>query len=264
MLYLADTVTKLSPEAEGSVLVCGSHGGIYPAYLAAKAQVRAVIFNDAGVGKDRAGIASLDYLLPLGVPAATVSNFSCRIGDTPDMINRGTISHVNALAAELGVEIGDECGAAAEKLSAAAVHPYTPGTIAESRKTYTAPGERRIILIDSASLVLPEDRGQIVVTASHGGLVGGKPEMALRVDAFAAVFHDAGVGVDDAGITRLPALDGRGIAALTVSASSARIGDALSVCEEGVISYANAAARRIGAQPGEQLLPLLRKWSLLV
>ena len=99
---------------------------------------------------------------------------------------------------------------------------------------------RRIVLINSASLIGPEDAGQIIVTASHGALVGGNAAMALRVDAFAAVFSDAGVGMDGAGITRLPALDMRGIAGLAVSAASARIGDAASVYEDGIISHANA------------------------
>jgi hypothetical protein len=95
---------------------------------------------------------------------------------------------------------------------------------------------RRIVLIDSASLIAPEDAGQIIVTGSHGALVGGNAQMALRVDGFAAVFSDAGVGADGAGITRLPALDTRGIVGLTVSAASARIGDAASLYEEGRIS----------------------------
>ena len=42
---------------------------------------------------------------------------------------------------------------------------------------------------------------------------------------FAAVYNDADFGVDDAGISRLPALDARGIAGACVSAWSARIGD---------------------------------------
>ena len=81
--------------------------------------------------------------------------------------------------------------------------------------------------------------------------------MALRVDAFAAVFSDAGVGIDGAGISRLPALDARGIAGIAVSAASARIGDAMSVYEEGIISHVNATAQRLGARAGEPLKPRL-------
>jgi hypothetical protein len=87
--------------------------------------------------------------------------------------------------------------------------------------------------------------------------------MALRVDGFAAVFSDAGVGADGAGITRLPALDTRGIAGLTVSAASARIGDAASLYADGLISHANATARRLGAHPGEPLQERLQRWATL-
>ncbi len=96
----------------------------------------------------------------------------------------------------------------------------------------------------------PEHEGTIVVTGSHGGLLGGKPETALKYDARAALFNDAGIGVDDAGITRLPALDTRGIAAATVAAASARIGDARSTWEEGILSRVNACAAALGARLG--------------
>ena len=46
----------------GKVLVAGSHGGVIAAYLGAKAGVHALVLNDAGLGKDRAGIAGLFYL----------------------------------------------------------------------------------------------------------------------------------------------------------------------------------------------------------
>jgi len=98
--------------------------------------------------------------------------------------------------------------------------------------------------------VLPEDAGAIVITGSHGGLLGGRPETALKVDARAALYSDAGVGVDEAGISRLPALAARGIAAATVSAASARIGDAKSIYQDGVISHVNAVAAAAGARSG--------------
>ena len=42
----------------------------------------------------------------------------------------------------------------------------------------------------------PEHVGAIVVTGSHGGLLGGKPETALKYDALAALFNDAGIGIE--------------------------------------------------------------------
>ena len=50
------------------------------------------------------------------------------------------------------------------------------------------------------------------------------------------------IGIDEAGVSRLPALDARGIAAATVSAAGARIGDARSTYEDGVLSRVNTRA----------------------
>ncbi len=119
----------------------------------------------------------------------------------------------------------------------------------------------RIVLLDSVSLVRPSDAGQIVVTGSHGGLVGGDPAAALRVDAFAAVYNDAGIGVDEAGLGRLPALESRGIAAFTVAAASARIGEARSTLDNGIVSRANPTALRLGARPGEPAREIIARWA---
>jgi hypothetical protein len=261
-IVLADTATKLGPDARGAVIVTGSHGGRYAAYLTLRAHPRAVIHNDAGVGKDEAGIAVIAMAEALGVAAATASHASCRIGDAVDMMARGVISHANALARALGVAPGMACRDAGLSLIAARPSDRDPDACGETRRVLDqAEWRRRIVLIDSASLISPDDRGQILVTASHGALVGGDAAMALRVDAFAAVFSDAGVGIDGAGISRLPALDGRGIAGIAVSAASARIGDAASVYEDGIVSHVNDTARALGARIGEPLKPRLAAWA---
>ena len=72
----------------------------------------------------------------------------------------------------------------------------------------------------------------------------------LGVDVFAAIFNDAGGGKEDAGYARLPVLDGRGIAAATVSSFSARIGDGRSTYDTGVISRLNETARRLDLKEG--------------
>ena len=72
----------------------------------------------------------------------------------------------------------------------------------------------------------------------------------MKYDALAAIFNDAGVGADGAALTRLPPLDARGIAAVTVDCMSARIGDARSAWETGVLSHANETAKELGARAG--------------
>ncbi len=257
----ADTATKIPPEAAGAVLVCGSHGGLYPGALVAKAKVRAAILCDAGIGLDEAGVASLPWLESLGVAAAAISHLSCRIGDTGDMLARGAVSRANAVAAALGVRPGMGTAEAAERLAAAPLANAAPPPVGETRLTLERPGGRRILVVDSAAMVGQEDSGAIVVTGSHGGLVGGAPAMALRTDGYAAVFNDAGIGIEQAGIARLPALDERGIAAFTVAAASARIGEARSSYETGVISAVNRRASALGAAPGDRARDVLEAWA---
>jgi hypothetical protein len=259
----APSITILPADVAGRVIVTGSHGGLYPGYLVLAAQARAAIFNDAGIGRDRAGVAALDLLQQQGKAGATVSHMSARIGDTDDMMTGGTISTANALAAACGVMLGMSCAKATSLLVDA---PLSPTTIAtepcEARVTFTCERQTRaIVLVDSASLVTAEDIGAIIVTGSHGGLIGGDPKKALRAEGFAAVFNDAGVGKDGAGIARLPALDDRGIPAFTVAASSARIGDARSTLLDGVISWVNLTAASQGVRTGQRAEEICLRWA---
>ena len=245
---LADSVTRLGPDAVGAVVVTGSHGGVYAAYLARKAGCRATIFNDAGIGLDEAGVGGLSWLDAHEMAAAAVDHRSADIGNAAMMLKHGIVSRVNARASSLGLHRGMLCTDAARMLATAEIPQSQVEPVAESRRVLTPEGaKRRLVLIDSAALVTEEDAGQVVVTGSHGALFGADPMNALKVDAALALFNDAGGGV---GTTRLPALQKRGIAAVTVAAASARIGDAQSTWQDGVVSACNAAAKAMGAKRG--------------
>jgi hypothetical protein len=249
-IIVADSITRVGErEARGAVVVNASHGGIYAAYLAAKLGAAAAIFNDAGVGRDRAGIAGLDYLQELGIAAATVGHYTARIGDGADMMARGVITHANRLAEASGCRPGMQCREAAAALQAAPSAGHLPPPALEAA-FLLIPEPPPVWALDSASLVAPEHRDAIVITGSHGGLLGGRPETALKYDVRAAFYNDAGIGIDEAGVSRLPALDQRGIAAATVSAASARIGDARSTYEDGILSRVNTSAAAFGLAPG--------------
>lgn len=255
----ATTITKLDDRHVGQVLICGSHGGIYAGYCAALGKLRAVILNDAGGGLDDAGFASLSYLDRIDMAAATVGHMSARIGDGADMAERGVISHVNATAFALGCRAGQPAMACAELMLQAARPTRRPPRYDEGRFQFSAEGQRPTIWgIDSASLVYPEDVGQIVLTASHGGLLGGDPAAAIKYDVLACAFNDAGIGADGVGITRLPALDPRGIAAATVDCMTARIGDIRSAWDTGIISHVNATAAAHGVAAGQRLQDFAR------
>jgi hypothetical protein len=249
-ILTADSITRIGAEARGAVVVNGSHGGVYAAYLAAKLGVAAAIFNDAGVGRDRAGIAGLEYLAELGIPAAAVGYLTARIGDGADMMARGVVTHANRPAATLGCRQGAVCADAARVLAQAPTAGHEPPPALESVFLLIAEPPA-VWALDSASAVSADHVGTIVVTGSHGGLLGGRAEMALKYDALAALFNDAGIGIDEAGVTRLPALDARGIAAATVAAASARIGDARSTYEDGILTRVNACAATLGIARGD-------------
>jgi len=247
-IVTADSVTRLA-DVGGKVLVAGSHGGIIAAYLGASAGAHAIVLNDAGLGKDRAGIAGLLYLEQIGMAAAAVDCMSARIGDGADMLARGIVSHANIYAARCGVAAGQSCLEAAKRMRSAAPPRSGPPPYAEGRWRVDG-GPTDIWALDSVGKLVAADAGRILVIGSHGALHGGRPESALGVEAAAAVFNDAGVGADRIGISRLPVLAARGMPAATVDCMSARIGDGRSMWESGVLSHVNAIATLRGVRPG--------------
>src|SRR5207249_9883332 len=66
-----------------------------------------------------------------------------------------------------------------------------------------------------------------------------------------AIFNDGGVAPDGSGVSGLPVLDAAGVAAAAVGAMTARIGDPESTWHDGVVSFVNATARRLGVAPGQ-------------
>ena len=100
------SITQVGAEDAGALVVTASHGGVSSGEFALEVPLQGAFFNDAGVGKDGAGIAALDMLQARGVAAATVSHLSARIGDCQDTWEHGVVSHANARALELGIVPG--------------------------------------------------------------------------------------------------------------------------------------------------------------
>jgi hypothetical protein len=106
-LVLLDSVTQVTPAHAGSLVVTGSHGGASVVPYARAVRAWLYVFNDAGVGKDGAGIAALDILQADGIAAAAVAHASARIGEAADSWAHGVVAHLNAAAAALGLRSGD-------------------------------------------------------------------------------------------------------------------------------------------------------------
>ena len=243
------SVTKLPTETDGAVVVGGSHGAIYAAYLSAKAGARAAIHNDAGIGRDEAGVSGLAWAEAHGMAMAAVLSASARIGDGEDMLRRGVISRANPLAAACGVAPGQTVAEAAEFLKRAPWPHTKPTPLSEGRAM-----AGRILCVDSISLGDARDRGRVVASGSHGGVPAG--ETAAAFAPRLALFNDAGFGMEHAGVAGLAILDKAGIAGATVSTMSARIGDGRSTLVDGFISEVNEAAYRLGGRVGGTALAL--------
>ena len=241
------SVTKLPPSTDGAVLVGGSHGAVYAAYLSAKAGARAAIHNDAGIGRDEAGVSGLAWAQAQGMAMAAALSGSARIGDGADMLQRGVISRANPLAAACGVEPGQSVAEAAERLKTAPWPHPEPAPLSEGRIM-----AGRILCVDSISLATVRDRGWVVASGSHGGVPAG--ETAAAFGPRLALFNDAGFGMEHAGVAGLAILDRAGIAGATVSTMSARIGDGRSTLLDGFVSEVNEAAYRLGGRPGRSAL----------
>lgn len=243
------SVTKLPPEADGAVVVGGSHGAVYAAYLSAKAGARAAIHNDAGIGRDEAGVSGLAWAETLGMAMAAVSSSSARIGDGEDMVRRGIISRANAIARACGVAPGQSAREAVERLKSA---PWPHGESAPLTEGRSITG--RVVCVDSISLADGRDRGRVVASGSHGGVPAGETAAAFAPKL--ALFNDAGFGMEHAGVAGLAILDRAGIAGAAVSTMSARIGDGRSTLVDGFLSEVNQTAYRLGARIGGSALAL--------
>lgn len=250
-ILLADTATVLGLRFANAIVICGSHGGTFPGCLVAQAGCRGAIFNDAAIGKQAAGIGSLALFEGLGLPGAAVDHRSARIGDAADMQARGIISRINNSAEAVGCATGQTVAECAKRMALGTPQMSSVPDIAEQRVLVAEEGGVKVWALDSASQVVADDADAILLTGSHGGLVGGRTSAVLKTSARLAVFNDAGVGVDRAGIGRLAALSARGIPAATVSAETARIGDGVSTYEDGIISFLNEPAHSLGGRPGQ-------------
>ncbi len=115
-VIVMDSITKVSKDDEGQVVVSASHGGSSSGEFALEVPLKAVFFNDAGVGKENAGIAALDMLQSRSIAGGTVSHLSARIGDSQDMWDHGVISHLNDAARALGLQVNERLDVALSRL----------------------------------------------------------------------------------------------------------------------------------------------------
>lgn len=114
-VVVADSVTAANDENKGDVLVCGSHCGANVGQIAVAANIGAMIGNDAGMGRNNAGISGFGICDEHGIPVASVASMSAMIGSGMSTYKEGVVSAVNIKATALGVSTGMSAEQAAER-----------------------------------------------------------------------------------------------------------------------------------------------------
>ncbi|MFJ8816480.1 3-keto-5-aminohexanoate cleavage protein [Amycolatopsis thermoflava] len=101
-----DSVSYASTADAGHVIVTGSHGGTSAGEYARQFGVACLVANDAGFGKNDAGIAGLKEIDAAGIAGIAVGHDTARIGDGTDVWEHGVITFVNDTAHRQGYRVG--------------------------------------------------------------------------------------------------------------------------------------------------------------
>jgi len=115
---IMDSVSYVTEANRSDIIISGSHGGTSSARYAIDIAAGAVFFNDAGCGKNNAGIRGLALLQQHSIIAAAVDHCSAEIASGADTYANGVISHVNGCAARAGLRKGMPVREAVEHLRA--------------------------------------------------------------------------------------------------------------------------------------------------
>lgn len=108
-----------------------------------------------------------------------------------------------------------------------------------------------IVCAASSATAPPETAGAVLVSGSYGGVYNAWH--AVRKGARAMVLNDAGVGLNNAGISGLTWLDTLGLPGVTADCMSCHIGDGEHMLAHGRLSFVNAEAKALGCVAGQSV-----------
>jgi uncharacterized protein YunC (DUF1805 family) len=258
-VILLDSLGDLQPDNTSPILVCASHCGDNGAFARKlkNCHVKAVFLNNAGIGKNQAGISGLIHYQAENILACAVSHNSAEIGVAHDTWESGIISHTNTLAEKAGIQPGDSVQEAVARIinSFAPTSPTQQNENFESltyeKKDSTSKIDLKkqiqiqidgvnITVTDSITFLNKDNAGDIVVCGSHGGVSAG--HYAQKHHLKAVFFNDAGIGKNNAGIKSLESLSDAGILACTVDCMSAEIFNGQDMLDNGIITVCNQLA----------------------
>ena len=110
----------------------------------------------------------------------------------------------------------------------------------------------KIIVMDTAAQISPEETDQVVVMGSHGAESAARH--VARFIPFGVILNDAGKGKRDAGISGLSVLESMDILGATVDCMTGRIGEGTDNYSAGVISAVNDKAKARGVRVGMSVI----------
>ena len=116
LVVCTDSIAFGLPEDVRNVLVTAGHTGRSAVPYLRKVRPFGFICSDGGKGREDAGVAGIYMVEAEGLAGATVDARSARMGDGMSSYQDGTISAVNALAAQAGVCVGMPAAQAAALL----------------------------------------------------------------------------------------------------------------------------------------------------
>ena len=260
-VILLDSLGDIKADNTSPILVCASHcgdNGVFAQKLK-HCHVQAVFLNNAGIGKNSAGISGLAHYEAAGILACAVDHNSAEIGVARDTWESGVISHTNKLAHAAGIQIGDKVQTAATKANKV-IQPssfFQKDKAAESladktqaitidpiKQIQTQIAGLTVTVSNSITFLNESNVGDIVVCGSHGGVSAG--HYAQKHCLKAIFFNDAGIGKNNAGIKSLETLSEAGIFACTVDCMSAEIFNGEDTLENGIVSICNSLAAEKG------------------
>lgn len=259
-VILLDSLGDLQPDNSSPILVCASHcgdNGVFARKLK-NCHVKAVFLNNAGIGKNQAGISGLVHYETENILACAVDCNSAEIGVARDTWESGIISHTNNLAEKSGIRTGDSVQEAVTKIinlidlpSSIQINKYFESAVNEKQESTGKVDLKKQIQIqiegvsitvtDSITFLNEKNAGDIVVCGSHGGVSAG--HYAQKHNLKAVFFNDAGIGKNNAGIKGLDGLNDAGIIACTVDCMSAEIFNGQDTLDNGIITVCNQLAK---------------------
>ena len=259
-IVLLDSLGDLNADNASPILVCASHCGDNGAFARKlkNCHVNAVFLNNAGIGKNLAGISGLSHYEAENILACAVDHYSAEIGVANDTWDSGIISHINKLAEDAGIQIGDSVKKAVAKI----INIIDKASLIQKNKSFeslineekensckvdlkkqiqTQIDGVSITVTDSITFLNENNAGDIVVCGSHGGVSAGEYAQKHRIKA--VFFNDAGIGKNNAGIKSLESLSDAGILACTVDCMSAEIFNGQDILDNGIITVCNQQAK---------------------